>query len=212
MAASAYLTQNGYQVDVFEKNDRAGGLMIYGIPNFKLDKKIVERRTEWLLESGVKFNLNMEVGKNISFHDLEKDYDAILIATGVYKARQLDIDTSSVNNSIPALDFLIESNRTGLGDSPSKNLYLTAKNEAKKFFGNDELYIEKYFKNPRHIEVQIMSGKNRTVHLGERDCSVQRRHQKLIEETPSPVLTEDQRKYLLKKTVEMVEKINYEGA
>ena len=129
MAASAYLTQNGYQVDVFEKNDRAGGLMIYGIPNFKLDKKIVERRTEWLTESGVTFNLNTEVGKNISFQDLEKDYDAILIATGVYKARQLDIDTSSVNNSIPALDILIESNRTGLGDSPSKNKYLTAKDK-----------------------------------------------------------------------------------
>ena len=129
MAASAYLIQNGYQVDVFEKNDRAGGLMIYGIPNFKLDKKIVERRTEWLTDSGVVFNLNMEVGKNISFQDLEKDYDAILIATGVYKARQLDIDTSSVNNSIPALDFLIESNRTGLGDSPSKNKYLTAKDK-----------------------------------------------------------------------------------
>ena len=129
MAASAYLIQNGYQVDVYEKNDRAGGLMIYGIPNFKLDKKIVERRTEWLTNSGVVFNLNTEVGKNISFQDLEKDYDAILIATGVYKARQLDIDTSSVNNSIPALDFLIESNRTGLGDSPSKNKYLTAKDK-----------------------------------------------------------------------------------
>ena len=129
MAASAYLIQNGYKVDVYEKNDRAGGLMIYGIPNFKLDKKIVERRTEWLTDSGVVFNLNIEVGKNISFQDLEKDYDAILIATGVYKARQLDIDTSSVNNSIPALDFLIESNRTGLGDSPSKNKYLTAKDK-----------------------------------------------------------------------------------
>ncbi|GIR16575.1 MAG: oxidoreductase [Pelagibacteraceae bacterium] len=129
MAASAYLIQNGYQVDVYEKNDRAGGLMIYGIPNFKLDKKIVERRTEWLTDSGVVFNLNTEVGKNISFQDLEKDYDAILIATGVYKARQLDIDTSTVNNSIPALDFLIESNRTGLGDSPSKNKYLTAKDK-----------------------------------------------------------------------------------
>ncbi len=127
MAASAYLIQNGYQVDVYEKNDRAGGLMIYGIPNFKLDKKIVERRTEWLTDSGVVFNLNTEVGKNISFQDLEKDYDAILIATGVYKARQLDINTSSVKNSIPALDFLIESNRTGLGDPPSKNKYLTAK-------------------------------------------------------------------------------------
>ena len=129
MAASAYLIQNGYKVDVYEKNDRAGGLMIYGIPNFKLDKKIVERRTEWLTDSGVVFNLNTQVGKNISFQDLEKDYDAILIATGVYKARQLDIDTSTVNNSIPALDFLIESNRTGLGDSPSKNKYLTAKDK-----------------------------------------------------------------------------------
>jgi acetyl-CoA carboxylase biotin carboxylase subunit len=93
-----------------------------------------------------------------------------------------------------------------------ENLFLTAKSEAKKFFNNDELYIEKYFKNPRHIEVQVISGKNKTVHLGERDCSVQRRHQKLIEETPSPVLTEEQRKDLLEKTVKMVEQINYEGA
>ncbi len=93
-----------------------------------------------------------------------------------------------------------------------ENLFLLAKTEAKKFFGNDELYIEKYFKNPRHIEVQIMSGKTKTVHLGERDCSVQRKHQKLIEETPSPVLTDEQRKDLLVKTVKMVEQINYEGA
>ena len=93
-----------------------------------------------------------------------------------------------------------------------ENLFLTAKSEAKKFFNNDELYIEKYFKHPRHIEVQIMSGKNKTVQLGERDCSVQRRHQKLIEETPSPVLTDEQRKDLLEKTVKMVEQLNYEGA
>ena len=84
-------------------------------------------------------------------------------------------------------------------ESKLENLFLLAKSEAKKFFNNDELYIEKYFKNPRHIEVQIMSGKNKTVHLAERDCSVQRRHQKLIEETPSPVLNDKIRKDLLKK-------------
>jgi len=97
-------------------------------------------------------------------------------------------------------------------ESKLSNLFLTAKIEAKKFFNNDELYIEKYFKNPRHIEVQIMSGKNKTIQLGERDCSVQRRHQKLIEETPSPVITDEQRKDLLDKSVKMVEQINYQGA
>ncbi len=93
-----------------------------------------------------------------------------------------------------------------------ENLFLTAKQEAKKFFGNDEVYIEKFFQNPRHIEVQVLSGKNRTVHLHERDCSVQRRHQKLIEETPSPVLSDAIRKDLFEKTVSMVSKIEYEGA
>ena len=93
-----------------------------------------------------------------------------------------------------------------------ENLFLTAKLEAKKFFGNDEVYIEKFFQNPRHIEVQVLSGKNRTVHLHERDCSVQRRHQKLIEETPSPILTPEIRKDLFDRTVKMVSQIGYEGA
>ena len=93
-----------------------------------------------------------------------------------------------------------------------EDLFLTAKLEAKKFFGNDEVYIEKFFQNPRHIEVQVLSGKNRTIHLHERDCSVQRRHQKLIEETPSPILSDEIRKDLFEKTVNMVSKIGYEGA
>jgi len=90
--------------------------------------------------------------------------------------------------------------------------FSAARNEAMKYFGNDEVYIEKFFQNPRHIEVQVLSGKNRTVHLHERDCSVQRRHQKLIEETPSPILTDEIRKNLFEKTVNMVSKIGYEGA
>ena len=91
-------------------------------------------------------------------------------------------------------------------------LFSMARLEAKKYFGNDEVYIEKYFLRPRHIEVQVLSGKNRTIHLHERDCSVQRKHQKLIEETPSPVLDEKTRTDLLNKTVKMVESIGYEGA
>ncbi len=91
-------------------------------------------------------------------------------------------------------------------------LFATARSEAKKYFGNEEVYIEKFFQNPRHIEVQILAGKNRTIHLHERDCSVQRRHQKLIEETPSPVLNDEIRKDLFEKTVSMVSKIGYEGA
>ena len=93
-----------------------------------------------------------------------------------------------------------------------EKLFLTAKQEAKKYFGNDEVYIEKFFENPRHIEVQILAGKNRVIHLHERDCSVQRRHQKLIEETPSPVLNDEIRRDLFRKTVNMVQKIEYKGA
>ena len=90
--------------------------------------------------------------------------------------------------------------------------FSAARTEAMKYFGNDEVYIEKFFQNPRHIEVQVLSGKNRTIHLHERDCSVQRRHQKLIEETPSPILSDEIRKDLFEKTVNMVSKIGYEGA
>ena len=98
------------------------------------------------------------------------------------------------------------------GEEKLEKLFSLARLEARKYFGNDEVYIEKYFKNPRHIEVQILSGKNRTVHLYERDCSVQRNHQKLIEESPSPVLDEKMRSDLLNKTVKMVEPLGYEGS
>ncbi|MFZ9152872.1 MAG: acetyl-CoA carboxylase biotin carboxylase subunit [Candidatus Fonsibacter ubiquis] len=88
-----------------------------------------------------------------------------------------------------------------------------AQTEAKKFFNNDEVFIEKFFENPRHIEVQILSdGKDNTVHLGERDCSVQRRYQKIIEESPCPVISDEQRKYLLDVSVNAISKLGYEGA
>jgi len=98
------------------------------------------------------------------------------------------------------------------GNEIEKNIKV-AQSEAKKYFGNDEVFIEKFFEKPRHIEVQILSdGKNNTVHLGERDCSVQRRYQKLIEESPCPILNENDRKKLLDVSVNAVSRLGYEGA
>ena len=89
---------------------------------------------------------------------------------------------------------------------------IDAKNEAKKFFNNDDVFIEKFFENPRHIEVQILSDEKKVVHLGERDCTVQRRYQKLVEESPSPVLTEKERQTLLSTCTESMAKLGYKGA
>ena len=89
---------------------------------------------------------------------------------------------------------------------------IDAKSEAKKFFNNDEVFIEKFFQNPRHIEVQILSDGKKVLHLGERDCTVQRRYQKLVEESPSPVLSELERKKLLDTSVESMSKLGYQGA
>ena len=89
---------------------------------------------------------------------------------------------------------------------------IDAKSEAKKFFNNDEVFIEKFFQNPRHIEVQILSDGKKVVHLGERDCTVQRRYQKLVEESPSPVLTNEERRKLLENSVNSISKLGYKGA
>ena len=89
---------------------------------------------------------------------------------------------------------------------------IDAKSEAKKFFNNDEVFIEKFFQNPRHIEVQIVSDGKKVVHLGERDCTVQRRYQKLVEESPSPVLTNEERNKLLENSVNSISKLGYKGA
>ena len=95
---------------------RPGGLLIYGIPNFKLEKFAVERRTNLLKESGIKFKQNFEIGKDISLEELRKKHDAILIATGVYKPREIDLPGSDLKNIFPAMEFLTASNRKGLGD------------------------------------------------------------------------------------------------
>ena len=116
LACAEELRKIGYQVTIYDRYDRPGGLLIYGIPNFKLEKFVVERRTKLLKDSGIKFIQNFEVGKNSSLDDLREKHDAILIATGVYKARNIDIEGNKLNNIFPAMDFLTASNRKGLGD------------------------------------------------------------------------------------------------
>ncbi|MBM3545735.1 MAG: NAD(P)-dependent oxidoreductase [Alphaproteobacteria bacterium] len=116
LAAAEQLRRKGYRVHVYDRHDRVGGLMIYGIPNFKLEKPVVERRTQWLIEGGVEFTLNIEIGRDISLAELHKRHDAILIATGVYKARDIQAPGVGLKGIVPALDYLIASNRTGLGD------------------------------------------------------------------------------------------------
>ncbi len=116
LACAEELRKSGFQVTIYDRYDRPGGLLIYGIPNFKLEKFVVERRTKLLKDSGINFNQNFEVGKNATLQELKEKHDAILIATGVYKARNVGIAGGDLKNIFPAMDFLIASNRKGLGD------------------------------------------------------------------------------------------------
>ena len=116
LACAEQLRKQGYQVTIYDRYDRSGGLLIYGIPNFKLEKYVVERRTKILEESGIKFVQNFEVGKDSSLDQLREKHDAILIASGVYKPREIEISGSNLENIFPAMDFLTASNRKGLGD------------------------------------------------------------------------------------------------
>ena len=116
LACAEELRKSGYQATIYDRYDRPGGLLIYGIPNFKLEKFVVERRTKLLKDSGIKFVQNFEVGNDKTLYDLQKKHDAILIATGVYKAREIEIPGQKLENIFPAMEFLTASNRKGLGD------------------------------------------------------------------------------------------------
>ena len=116
LAAAEQLRKNGYKITVYDRYDRAGGLLIYGIPNFKLEKQVVERRTKLLKDGGINFVQNFEVGKDATLDQLRKKHDAILIATGVYKPREIDLPGNDLDNIFPAMDFLTASNKKGLGD------------------------------------------------------------------------------------------------
>ena len=116
LACGEQLRKKGYKVTIYDRYDRAGGLLIYGIPGFKLEKHVVQRRIKLLEESGIKFVLNFEVGKDSTLTELREKHDAILIATGVYKAREVNLPGNDLSNIFPAMEFLTASNKKGLGD------------------------------------------------------------------------------------------------
>ncbi len=116
LAAAEQLRRKGYEVHVYDRYDRVGGLMIYGIPSFKLEKDIIERRAKLLTRGGIKFHLNFEVGRDASLEELRVRHDAVLIATGVYIGRDLAMPGVGLGNIFQAMDYLTASNRKGLGD------------------------------------------------------------------------------------------------
>ncbi|MTJ05056.1 MAG: NAD(P)-dependent oxidoreductase [Sediminimonas qiaohouensis] len=116
LAAADVLRREGVQVTVYDRSDRAGGLMTYGIPGFKLEKDVVMRRNAQLEQGGVEFVLNCNVGEDISFDAIRGKHDAVLIATGVYKSRDLEAPGSGADGIVRAIDFLTASNRHGFGD------------------------------------------------------------------------------------------------
>ncbi len=116
LAAADRLRKAGVQVTVYDRYDRAGGLLTYGIPGFKLEKDVVMRRNDLLAEGGVTFKLNTDIGKDISFAELREKHDAILIATGVYKSRDLSGVGSGNKGIVKAIDYLTASNRLNFGD------------------------------------------------------------------------------------------------
>ncbi len=117
LAAADVLRRAGVQVTVYDRYDRAGGLLTYGIPGFKLEKDVVMRRNAQLEQGGVNFRLNCNVGADITFEEIREAHDAVIIATGVYKSREIEAPGVGAKGLVRAIDFLTASNRKSFGDT-----------------------------------------------------------------------------------------------
>ncbi|MBD3625607.1 MAG: NAD(P)-dependent oxidoreductase [Rhodobacteraceae bacterium] len=117
LAAADMLRRAGCKVTVYDRYDRAGGLLTYGIPGFKLEKDVVMRRNQQLSDGGIELRMNCNVGEDITFQEIRETHDAVLIATGVYKSRDLGGPGAGLKGIVRAIDYLTASNRVGFGDS-----------------------------------------------------------------------------------------------
>jgi glutamate synthase (NADPH/NADH) small chain len=117
LTAAEYLRGHGYDVHVYDRHDRAGGLLTYGIPGFKLEKPVVVRRVDRLKAGGIVFHEGFAVGEHASLDELRQRHDAILVATGVYRARAIEVEGGALPGVVAALDYLTASNRKSFGDA-----------------------------------------------------------------------------------------------
>src|SRR3954469_6919959 len=128
LAAADQLNKAGHNVTVFERADRVGGLLMYGIPNFKLEKQVVTRRVKRMEDEGVKFVVNANVGKSVKVEDLRRDFDAIVLCGGATKPRDLPVPGREFKGIFPAMDFLPQANKVNLGDKVENQITATGKN------------------------------------------------------------------------------------
>src|SRR2546423_3148511 len=127
LAAAAQLNRAGHEVTVFERSDRIGGLLMYGIPNMKLDKNLVDRRVKLLAEEGVRFVTGTEVGKDLPAGKLLEDFEAVVLCGGATQARDLPVEGRSLNGIYPAMEFLTANSKSLLDSKHADGKYTSAK-------------------------------------------------------------------------------------
>ncbi|MDI7776146.1 NAD(P)-dependent oxidoreductase [Asticcacaulis sp. EMRT-3] len=144
IAAADRLRTLGYKVTIYDRYDRPGGLLVYGIPSFKLEKHVVARRTDRLAASGVDYVLNCDIGTDVSFEEVREKHDAILIATGVYKGRSLSVPGCGSKGVVAALDYLTMSNRVGFGYevNPEAEAHLDARGKSVVVIGGGDTAMD----------------------------------------------------------------------